>query len=94
MKKELALYIEDLQEGAMNTDHAEDRSRYEKYLAQAACIMSKLILQLPEKELFEAIDTNERLLGNTWLQGSWGRKHPESYSKFKRLARYSGYGNT
>jgi hypothetical protein len=94
MEKELALYIDDLESGWKQTNRAEDRKQYEAYLAHAACILSKVILQAPENELFEAIDTNEKLWGNSWLQGDWMRKNPNSYKEFKRLARYPGYSNT
>ena len=57
MEKALALYIDDLESGRKQTKWAEDRKLYEAYLAQAACILSKVILQVPENELFEAIES-------------------------------------
>lgn len=94
MKKEFALYIADLEYGLKNTKRAEDRNLYEKYLAQAACIMARIILEAPRNELFEEIDTNERLWGNTWLQDPVAKKSENSYKKFKEKAGYPGYGNT
>ena len=94
MEKELALYIEDLKFGLENTNRVEDRKLYETYLANAACMLSIVVLKAPDEELFEAIDTNERLWGNTWLIDPVQSKNPESYLKFKELAGYPGYGNT
>ena len=94
MEKELALFIQDLEFGKQTTNRAEDRKLYEIYLAQAACMLSKIVLKAPSEELFESIDTNERLWGNSWLIDPVQGKNPESYRKFKELAGYSGYGNT
>tara|TARA_R110002073_G_scaffold191065_2_gene349749 strand:- start:597 stop:845 length:249 start_codon:yes stop_codon:yes gene_type:complete len=82
MEKEFALFIADLEYGLKNTKCAEDRNLYEKYLAQAACIMGKIILGAPKTEIFEEIDTNERLWGNTWLQDPVYKKSANSYKKF------------
>jgi len=94
MEKELAQFIEDLEFGLRTTDRAEDRKLYETYLAYAACIFSKVILKAPLDELHKAIDTNEKLWGNTWLVDPVQAKHPDSYKKFKELAGYRGYGAT
>jgi hypothetical protein len=94
MEKELAKFIEDLEFGLSTTKRAEDRKLYETYLAYAACILSKVVLNAPKEELYKAIDTNERLWGNSWLVDPVQGKHPESYMKFKELSGYPGYGNT
>ena len=93
MEKELALFIEDLEYGLRTTNRAEDRKLYETYLAYAACILSKVVLGAPASEIFEAIDTNEKLWGNSWLVSPVQGNNPESYIKFKELAGYPGYGN-
>lgn len=91
MEKELALLIADLESGLDQTDRAEDRKLFEACLAQAALLVSKVILDVPKEELFAAIDAYERLWGNTWLQGSWVKKYPDSYNRFKTLAGYRGF---
>ncbi len=91
MEKELALFIEDLKFGLEHTNRAEDRKLYETYLAYAACMLSKVVLSAPAEELFKAIDTNEKLWGNTWLQDPVKGKHPDSYQKFKEPAGYPGH---
>ena len=94
MEKELARFIEDLELGLRTTKRAEDRKLYETYLAYAACILSKVILNAPMEELYKAIDTNEKLWGNTRLVEPVQAKHPDSYRKFKELAGCRGYGVT
>ncbi len=63
MENEFALFIVGLEYGLKNTKCAEDRNLYEKYLAQAACIMGKIISGAPKTEIFEEIDTNQKALG-------------------------------
>ena len=94
MDKELALFIQDLEFGLQSTNRAEDRQLYERYLASASCILAKVVLGSPQKELFSAIDSNERLWGNTWLIDPVVGNNPDSYEKFKTIAGYPGYGNT
>lgn len=94
MEKELALFIEDLELGLETTNRAEDRKLYETYIAYAGIILSKVVLGEPKEEIFKAIDTNEKLWGNSWLNSPVKGNHPESYRKFKELAGYPGYGNT
>ena len=94
MEKELAQYIKDLEFGLRKTTRAEYITLYETYLSYAACILSKVVLNAPKEELYKAIDTNEKLLGNSWLVDPVQGQHPESYKKFKELSGYPGYGNT
>ena len=94
MEKELALFIEDLELGFRTTNRAEDRKLYETYIAYAGAILSKVVLGAPKEEIFKAIDTNEKLWGNSWLHSPVKRNNPESYRKFKELAGYPGYENT
>lgn len=91
MEKQLALFIEDLEYGLRTTTRAEDRARYETYLAHAACMLARLVLNKPKAELFKVIDTFEKLRGNTWLSAPMTGQHPDSYRKFKELAGYPGY---
>ena len=85
MSELLSNYIEDLRLGWETTNEAEDRPRYESLLAQLAIVLAKVNLNVPESELFEAIDNYERLWGNTWLL-SWNPQHPESSELFKPAA--------
>ena len=94
MEKELALFIEDLEYGLRNTNRAEDRKLYETYMAYAACILSKVLLGAEKSEIYKAIDTNEKLWGNTWLISPVKFQNPNSYENFKKLVEYPGYGNT
>ena len=94
MEKELAQFIEDLERGLTSTKRAEDRKLYERYLAQAACILSKVILNAPKEKLYTAIDSNEKLWGTSWLVDPIPGKYPNSYRKFKKLSGYPGYDNT
>ena len=93
MSETLSTYIEDLRLGWETTSRAEDRPRYESLLAQLAIVLAKVNLNVPESELFEAIDNYERLWGNTWLI-SWNPQHPESYESFKQQVGYPGYPAT
>ena len=90
----LALFIEDLEYGLSTTKRAEDRKLYETYLAYAACILSKVVLNASMEEIYKAIDTNEKLWGNSWLVDPVIGKNPDSYKKFIKLSGYPGYGNT
>ena len=94
MIEELALFIEDLEFGLRTTDRAEDRKLYETYITYAACILSKVVLGVEKEEIYKAIDSNEKLWGNSWLVSPVKGKNPESYRKFKESIGYPGYGNT
>jgi len=93
MSRVLALHIEDLRLGWETTNRAEDRPCYESLLAHMAIVLAKVNLGSPESELFEAIDTYERLWENTWLS-CWNPVYPESYESFKQQVGYPGYPAT
>ncbi len=93
MSKELALHIEDLRAGLENTNRAEDRSKFSSLLAHAAILLAKVELEAPRSEVFEAIDTFERLWGHTWVE-CWNPEHPKSYEQFKEKVGYPGYPAT
>ncbi len=89
MSKELALHIEDLRAGLENTHTAEDRSKFISLLAYAAMLLAKVELDAPKSEIFDAIDTFERLWGHTWVE-CWNPENPESYEQFKKKVGYPG----
>ncbi len=67
MKTELAEYIIKLREAQQQTKRAEDRSLYEKYLAEAGILLAMVEIKSDKIELKEAISHHERLWDNTWL---------------------------
>jgi len=67
MKKEIAQYIFSLRDAAEKTHRAEDRSIYTMYLADAAVILALVESDGSPEMLREAIDSHERLWGQTWL---------------------------
>jgi hypothetical protein len=87
MSKELALHIEDLRAGLENTHQAEDRSKFISLLAYAAILLAKIELEAPKSEIFDAIDTFDRLWGQTWVE-CWNPESPESYELFKKKVGY------
>lgn len=87
MKVSFSRHIEDLYMGLERTQSVEDRPRYVALLAHAAIVLAKLTLDAPKSDLFAAIDTYERLWGNTWLEG-WSPVYPDSYDKFKSEVGY------
>jgi len=94
LERHLALHIENLEKGLRETNRAEDRPKFEKLLACAACLLSKVILNSSEAELFQSIEDFDRLWSYTWLEGTWKPGHSESFEKFKLLAGYPGRGRT
>ena len=93
MSAALAKHIEDLRIGWETTNRAEDRPIFESLLAQMAIIFAKTTLGAPDRELFEAIDTYERLWGNSFVT-CWNPNNPESYEIFKDQVGYPGYPAT
>ena len=67
MKTEIAQYILSLRAAASMTHRAEDRSLYEKYLADAAVLLALVETEAPSTSISEAVQGHERLWGNTWL---------------------------
>ena len=67
MKTEIAQYILSLHAAASMTHRAEDRSLYEKYLADAAVILALAETGAPSSSFREAVQSHERLWGTTWL---------------------------
>ena len=67
MKTAIAQYIRSLHASASMTHRAEDRSLYEKYLADATVLLALAETDAPWTSILEAVRSHERLWGNTWL---------------------------
>jgi len=86
---ELILVIQGL---SAETQEAEDRSIYVKYLSQVAIILAKVVQGRP---IGEDVVTMERLFGNTWLKDD--NAYSAAYSvwdRFKELLVKSIHGMT
>jgi hypothetical protein len=70
MKTELADYVLCLSECAAHTNHANDRSLYCDYLADAAVLLASAERGANREELKEKMERHERLLTQTWLVGT------------------------
>lgn len=88
MALEMARFISDLKRGLEQTTRTEDRPLFQSYLGQAAVIISKVLLDANQADLFNEIEANERLWGYSYLTGDWNQKFPDSYEAFKDFAGY------
>ena len=84
IKTEIAKYILSLSAAASMTHRAEDRSLYEKYLADAAVILALAETEAPSTSMREAIQSHERLWGNTWLVDDSYKGPSAAWQKVKK----------
>ena len=68
LTSELANYVLALHKAAASTRRTEDRVLYEKYLADAAVLLALAETNATQDDIRKAVNTHERLWGNTWLQ--------------------------
>jgi hypothetical protein len=66
LEQALAAYVLSLERCLASTHRAEDRSTYEKYLADAAGILASCVAG-QSANLNSRIEAHERLWGHTWL---------------------------
>jgi adenosyl cobinamide kinase/adenosyl cobinamide phosphate guanylyltransferase len=88
LKNKLAAYILSLEECLAKTHRAEDRSLYEKYLADAAAILAFSVSGKPDAELHSRIKSHERLWGHTWLQDEIYKQAADAWKAVKQEAKY------
>ncbi len=74
LKRAMSAYVRTLEDCLANTHRAEDRSIYEKYLADAAGILASCVAGEPIANVVRRIEAHERLWGHTWLQDPIYRK--------------------
>ena len=85
MKTEIAQYILSLSAAAAMTHRAEDRSLYEKYLADAAVLLALAETEAPSTSIIcEAVQSHERLWGNTWLVDDAYKRPSVAWQKVKQ----------
>ena len=83
MINEIANYVLDLQKGLSETRHAEDRSIYQHYLAEAAVMLAKAVKETDIEEMSKLVQTHERLWGHTWLQDEVFKNASKSFGIVK-----------
>lgn len=83
MSERIAAYVLKLEDCARRTRRAEDRSLYEKYLADAAGMLAMSVAAKPSAALRERAESHERLWGHTWLQDDVYREAAEAWSAVK-----------
>lgn len=84
MKAELADYILKLQRAYEETRQAEDRTLYERYLADAGVLLALVETDADTDTIHAAMASHERLWGNTWLQDDVYRVPSEAWENLKR----------
>ncbi len=84
MKTEIAQYILSLRAAASMTNRTEDRRLYEMYLADAAVLLALAETEAPSISIREAIQTHERLWGNTWLVDDAYKEPSAAWQKVKQ----------
>jgi hypothetical protein len=88
----MAEFILEIESLARNTNYAEDRPIYERFLSYSAIIISKLV---KDKPIGDDISTMEKLFGNSWLKENESySKAYEAWDKFKELFVRSIHGMT
>jgi hypothetical protein len=84
MKAELADYILKLQRAYEKTRQAEDRTLYQRYLAEAGVLLALVETDADHAIISAAVESHERLWGNTWLQDDAYRVPSEAWGSVKR----------
>ena len=84
MKTEIAQYILSLRAAASMTHRAEDRSLYEKYLADAAVLLALVETDAPSTSIRDAVQGHERLWGTTWLVDDVYKEPSAAWQKAKQ----------
>jgi hypothetical protein len=84
LKRAMAAYVRTLEDCLANTHRAEDRSIYERYLADAARILAACVAGEPN--VVWRIEAHERLWGHTWLQDPIYRKAESAWHTVKEQA--------
>lgn len=88
----MAEFVLEIESLAKNTNYAEDRPIYERFLSQAAGILAKVVKDQP---IGDDISSMERLFGNTWLKDSASySKAYKAWDRFKELFVRSIHGMT
>jgi transposase InsO family protein len=88
LSKKLAGYILSLEECLAKTHRAEDRSIYEKYLADAAGILALSLNGETGTDLHPRIKAHERLWGHSWLQDEIYKRAADAWKSVKQEAKY------
>jgi hypothetical protein len=83
LKRAVAAYVYALEDCLANTHRAEDRSLYEKYLANAAGILPSCVGGEPIANVVRRIEAHERLWGHAWLQDPIYRKAASAWGTVK-----------
>jgi hypothetical protein len=83
LSERIAAYVLSLEECAAKTRRAEDRSIYEKYLADAAGMLAWSVAAGSIAELQQRAKSHERLWGHAWLQDEVYGKAAEAWSGVK-----------
>lgn len=89
MNPEIAQYVLSLHAAAKATHRAEDRPLYEKYLADAAVILALAETDAPLSDIKEAVQSHERLRGNTWLADDAYKTPSAAWQKVKQCFVYA-----
>ena len=87
LQSALASYIATLERCLAKTHRAEDRSIYEKYLADAAGILAGAVLGESMEILGSRFEAHERLWGHTWLQDPAYREASSAWGAVKKEAK-------
>jgi hypothetical protein len=88
LNRKLAAYILSLEECLAKTHRAEDRSIYERYLADAAGILALSVNGKSNAELHSRIKSHERLWGHTWLQDGIYKQAADAWKAVKQETKY------
>ena len=83
MKKLIAQYILTLKNESENTTQAKNRSIYAEYIAHIAPLLASLVENDKAINIKEMVNSHERLLGHTWIEGE--HEHDRIYSKWKKV---------
>ncbi len=86
LKRAMSVYVRTLEDCLANTHQAEDRSIYEKYLADAAGVLGSCVAGEPLANVVRRIEAHERLWGHTWLQDPIYRKAASAWRTVKEQA--------
>jgi hypothetical protein len=86
LKRAISAYVRTLEDCLANAHVAEDRSIYEKYLADAAGILASCVAGEPIANVARRIEAHERLWGHTWLQDPIYRKAESAWQTVKEQA--------
>lgn len=86
MKAEIAQYILCLRSSASMTNRAEDRSLYEKYLADAAVLLALVETEAPITSIRDAVLSHERLRGITWVVDDTYKEPSAAWQKVKQCS--------